>query len=119
MIKTITQSALPQPEISWRRNKSPRVTMSSQNHTTKTKMANASARKLEKLNPPWKSIAILPCRFGSKPAPGHLRHGQLSIVDSPSAIRDSAEGSQNEPPIWRGSPLALQPHADRRGAGSP
>src|SRR5215471_2755735 len=57
---TITHRALPQPEMSWRRNKSPHTTMRSQNHTTKMNTARTSVKKFEKLNPPSNSMAILP-----------------------------------------------------------
>src|SRR5215510_11152973 len=56
----ITQIALAQPEISWRRRRSLRTVMSSQNQTTKTNIAKTSTRKLRKVKPSAKkSIAIL------------------------------------------------------------
>src|SRR5215510_12955247 len=56
----ITQIALAQPEISWRRKRSLRTVMSSQNQTTKTNIAKTSTRKLRKVKPSAKkSIAIL------------------------------------------------------------
>ena len=44
-IKTIIQIALPQPEMSWRRNRSRATEMSSQNHMMKTNIVSTSIKK--------------------------------------------------------------------------
>src|SRR5262249_17482171 len=65
MSKAITQAALAHPDMSRRRNKSPKTMMSSQNHTTKRNTARTSARKFVNVKPPSKSIAILLSRVVS------------------------------------------------------
>src|SRR5262249_51117406 len=50
-IRPITHRALPQPEISCRRNRSVKIMMSSQNHTTNTNTVTTSVRKFAKLKP--------------------------------------------------------------------
>ena len=48
MISTTTQTTLPQPDMSRRRNKSPKTVISNQNHSTKMNIEKTSARKLGK-----------------------------------------------------------------------
>src|SRR5215467_10592207 len=62
MISTITQITLAQPEMSCRRNRSPKTVISNQNHSTKINIEKTSARKLEKVKPPENNISILPFR---------------------------------------------------------
>src|SRR5215469_17653829 len=57
MISTITQITLAQPDMSWRRNRSPKTVISNQNHSTKIKIDKTSARKLEKVKPPENNIS--------------------------------------------------------------
>jgi hypothetical protein len=45
-IRTTTQIALPKPEISWRRNRSPATEISSQNHMMKTNIVRTSMKKI-------------------------------------------------------------------------
>src|SRR5215831_20363345 len=48
----ITQSALPQPDISSRRNRSPKTDIANQNQSTKANRVSTSMKKLAKLKPP-------------------------------------------------------------------
>src|SRR4030088_1867685 len=52
----ITQSTLPKPDMSWRRNRSLATVMSSQNHRMNMNMAKASATKLANVKPPSNSM---------------------------------------------------------------
>src|SRR5262249_21716629 len=56
----ITHITLPRPDTSLRRNRSLAAVMNSQNHRMKTKMANASARKLAKVDSAENGIYSLP-----------------------------------------------------------
>src|SRR5271169_163600 len=58
--RNITHTALPRPDTSCRRNRSPITVISSQNHSTKIKSEKTSSRKLPKLKPPAKNISALP-----------------------------------------------------------
>src|SRR5271163_1944597 len=75
----ITQSTLPKPEMSWRRNRSLATVMNSQNHRMNTKTAKASARTLANIDCPENSMVFLhPMssrvrRFAS-PRPSPSRH---------------------------------------------
>src|SRR5215472_11469145 len=52
----ITQSTLPKPDTSWRRNRSLDTAMSNQNHKMNMNTAKRSATKLVNVKPPPKSI---------------------------------------------------------------
>src|SRR5262252_5591338 len=58
-ISTITQSALPKPETSRRRNRSPKTVMSNQNHRTKINTEKTSARKFVYVKPPRNNMLAL------------------------------------------------------------
>src|SRR5262249_49698666 len=58
--RTITHRALPHPDMSCRRNRSLKTTMSSQNHTTNRNIVTTSVRKLAKLKPPSAGIDCPP-----------------------------------------------------------
>src|SRR5215469_7259037 len=55
-MSAITQIALAHPDMSWRRNRSPKTVISNQNHNTKINIDTTSARKLEKVKPPENSM---------------------------------------------------------------
>src|SRR5579871_5716675 len=59
-MSTITHSTLPKPDMSSRRNRSLATVMNSQNQRMKMKTANASARKLAKLDSAENSIWSFP-----------------------------------------------------------
>src|SRR6516164_8095670 len=58
-ISTITQIALPQPDMSCRRNRSPKIVISNQNHSTKINIEKTSARKLGNVKPPGNNMSVL------------------------------------------------------------
>src|SRR6516164_2584164 len=58
-ISTITQIALPQPDMSCRRNRSPKIVISNQNHSTKINIEKTSARKLGNVKPPGNNMLVL------------------------------------------------------------
>src|SRR5215467_1065730 len=55
----ITQSALVQPDISSRRNRSAKTVIANQNQSTKTNRVSTSIKKLAKLKPPANNMCIL------------------------------------------------------------
>src|SRR5215469_4633588 len=59
-ISNITHRILPNPEISWRRNRSLATVIRSQNQRMNRKIANRSVVKLANVKPPLKSIVSLP-----------------------------------------------------------
>src|SRR6516164_8103094 len=58
-ISTITQIALPQPDMSCRRNRSPKIVISNQNHSTKINIEKTSARKFGNVKPPGNNMIAL------------------------------------------------------------
>src|SRR5690242_1536198 len=58
-ITPITQSALVHPDMSSRRNRSPKTVIANQNQSTKANKVSTSIKKLAKLKPPANSICIL------------------------------------------------------------
>src|SRR5271169_4970280 len=75
--RNITHTALPRPDTSCRRNRSPITVISSQNHTTKIKIEKTSSRKLPKLKPPAKNISAFP------PV---RRHDRTLLRNQPAAV---------------------------------
>src|SRR5215467_16084840 len=59
-ITPITQAALPQPDTSWRWNRSLKTDIANQNQITNANTVSTSIRKFAKLKPPPKSMFGLP-----------------------------------------------------------
>src|SRR4029079_19018540 len=73
--------ALTQPEMSCRRNRSPKTVISNQNQTTNMNIAKASARKLRKVKPSEKIASRDSSGFAGRlklPARNLIQSGQLA-----------------------------------------
>src|SRR5215831_4645463 len=79
-ITPITQSAFPQPDTSWRWNRSLKTDIANQNQMTNANIVSTSIRKFAKLKPPPKSIFTLP---------NSLPERYRNVGGSPTVILDS------------------------------
>src|SRR6516162_6385520 len=120
MISAITQITLAQPDMSRRRNRSPKTVISNQNHSTKMNIEKTSARKLGNVKPPGNNMPALPS-FAVENQPRHRKGSQPSEVlnrqqhsrDQPR-LRNQRRLSQTPPPVHPRAPPAALPPWSRR-----
>src|SRR6516164_6816913 len=111
-ISTITQIALPQPDMSCRRNRSPKIVISNQNHSTKINIEKTSARKLGKVKPPGNNMRVL--RLQDQ-VPGTCQELNLQLLQRRHGLLQAPPA---KPLPWsrrtRCAALSRRPRATRR-----
>src|SRR6202007_1812142 len=112
-------------DMSRRRNRSPKIVMSSQNHTTNINTEKTSTKKLVKVKPPGNNmlvhlfdgvagggagsqqlVACAPiCQLKLKPPPQppFLPAHEIDLLDRRQR-REAAQGEISDPPLSRGIP---------------